>query len=89
MVISCWSLNVANPVPGVVEGNPASKNYEGGFYSELMLKDLHIAIESAGYKGLKLDFVEKTAEIYEEIVAGKMGKKDFGYVYEFRKNKKD
>lgn len=76
-------------MPGVVEGNPASKNYEGGFYSELMLKDLQIAIESAGYKGLKLDFVEKTAGIYEEIVVEKMGRKDFGYAYEYRKNKKE
>ena len=32
---------------GVLENVPASKNYEGGFASELMLKDLTIAMNAA------------------------------------------
>lgn len=39
----CWSLDTYNPAPGVMENVPASRNYEGGFASELMLKDLSIA----------------------------------------------
>ena len=34
----CWSSEVYNPVPGVIEGIPPSKNYEGGFQSGLMAK---------------------------------------------------
>lgn len=34
----CWSSEVYNPVPGVVEGVPSSRGYEGGFGSALMLK---------------------------------------------------
>lgn len=44
---SCWSSLVYNPVPGVLENVPSSKNYEGGFACELMLKDLNIAVSSA------------------------------------------
>ena len=29
-----------NPVPGVMEGVPASRNYAGGFASKLMVGDL-------------------------------------------------
>ena len=29
----CWSSEVYNPVPGVIEGIPPSNNYEGGFAS--------------------------------------------------------
>ena len=38
-----WVLNVYNPWPGVMEAVPASNDYQGGFKSNLMLKDLHLA----------------------------------------------
>lgn len=47
----CWSSQVYNPCPGVIETVPSSKNYEGGFASELMLKDLGIAIAAAEQSG--------------------------------------
>ncbi len=42
-----WSLEKYNPVPGVMEGVPASNNYQGGFMVDLMLKDLGLAQEAA------------------------------------------
>lgn len=47
----CWTSQVYNPCPGVIETVPSSKNYEGGFASELMLKDLGIAIAAAESSG--------------------------------------
>ena len=38
-----WALNVYNPWPGVMEGVPASRNYEGGFLVNLMTKDLGLS----------------------------------------------
>jgi len=38
-------------VPGIMENVPSSKGYEGGFASELMLKDLGIANEAARIAG--------------------------------------
>lgn len=42
-----WSIEKYNPYPGVMEGVPASKGYEGGFMVDLMLKDLGLAQQAA------------------------------------------
>jgi 3-hydroxyisobutyrate dehydrogenase len=42
-----WALEKYNPVPGIMENSPASKDYAGGFGTDLMLKDLGLAMESA------------------------------------------
>ena len=42
-----WALNVYNPWPGVMEGVPASRGYEGGFLVNLMNKDLGLAFDNA------------------------------------------
>ncbi len=42
-----WPLEVYNPWPGVMPDVPASKNYEGGFLTRLMVKDLGLAMEAA------------------------------------------
>ncbi|BAU74718.1 3-hydroxyisobutyrate dehydrogenase [Metapseudomonas furukawaii] len=43
----CWSSEVNNPFPGVLENAPASRGYSGGFGTDLMLKDLGLATEAA------------------------------------------
>lgn len=40
-----WALQVYNPFPGVMEGVPASNDYQGGFQVGLMFKDLGLAME--------------------------------------------
>ncbi|MFT6914508.1 MAG: 3-hydroxyisobutyrate dehydrogenase [Motiliproteus sp.] len=42
-----WSLEVYNPVPGVQEGAPASNDYKGGFMTDLMCKDLGLAMDAS------------------------------------------
>lgn len=42
-----WSLELYNPWPGVQEGVPASRNYQGGFAVDLMAKDLSLSQEAA------------------------------------------
>ena len=34
----CWSSEVYNPCPGVLDGVPSSNNYQGGFGTALMTK---------------------------------------------------
>ena len=34
----CWSSDTYNPCPGVMEGVPAAREFEGGFATSLMLK---------------------------------------------------
>ncbi|WP_136246821.1 3-hydroxyisobutyrate dehydrogenase [Halomonas borealis] len=42
-----WALDVYNPWPGVMEGSAASRDYQGGFLTDLMAKDLGLAWELA------------------------------------------
>ena len=42
-----WSLERYNPWPGVMENTPASRGYEGGFMTRLMVKDLGLAMALA------------------------------------------
>ena len=42
-----WALEKYNPMPGVMQAAPASKQYAGGFGTDLMLKDLGLAQENA------------------------------------------
>ncbi|AMD00496.1 3-hydroxyisobutyrate dehydrogenase [Halomonas chromatireducens] len=42
-----WALNLYNPWPGVMQGSAASRDYQGGFLTDLMAKDLGLAWELA------------------------------------------
>ena len=42
-----WALEKYNPGPGVMDGTPAGRGYTGGFSTDLMLKDLGLALENA------------------------------------------
>jgi 3-hydroxyisobutyrate dehydrogenase len=46
-----WALNGYNPYPGVMDGVPAARGYEGGFLVDLMLKDLGLALDAAARLG--------------------------------------
>lgn len=43
----CWALTVNCPVPGPVPASPANRDYQPGFATALMLKDLRLAQEAA------------------------------------------
>ncbi len=78
----CWPSEVNNPVAGVVEGSPASRDYEGGFGVSLMKKDLKLAIAAAEEANAKLELASKAEEIYEATEAAHKGK-DFSVVYRY------
>ena len=46
-----WSLEVYNPYPGVMENVPSSNDYKPGFMTNLMLKDLGLAMDAAKQSG--------------------------------------
>ncbi len=75
----CWSLNAYTPLPGVGVESPADRDYQGGFATNLMLKDLRLAMEAA--KGVEATTVlgAKATEIYEAIAEDR-GALDFSSV---------
>ena len=61
----CWPSEVNNPVPGVIEGAPASRGYEGGFGVALANKDLKLALKAWEEHDVQLGLGEHAARIYD------------------------
>ena len=72
-----WSLEVYNPFPGVMEGVPASRNYEGGFLNKLMFKDLGLAKEASESSNSQTPMGDLARELYQELM--EQGLEDFDF----------
>lgn len=76
-----WSLNDYTPAPGIGAKSPADNDYQGGFASALMLKDLKLAMAGAADVHARVPLGEQAEEIYEAFVAAGNGDKDFGAIF--------
>ncbi|KAK5121533.1 hypothetical protein LTR85_005366 [Meristemomyces frigidus] len=80
----CWPSEVNNPVPGVVENSPASKDYKGGFGTTLMLKDLKLALQALVESDIEPMLGGYAKEIYAAAAADEKCKdRDFSVVYRY------
>ena len=61
----CWSMTSYCPVPGVGPQSPSDNDYQGGFATALMLKDLKLAMEAAETSGSSTPLGKHAQEIYE------------------------
>ncbi|KAI3385163.1 hypothetical protein SNEBB_000044 [Seison nebaliae] len=83
----CWSIDTYNPVPGISEIAPASRDYDGGFQNELMHKDLMLANEAANSERCAIPLGSIAFQIYRQLSNNpKYQYKDFSSVYKFLKN---
>lgn len=64
-----WSMTSYCPVPGVGPQSPSDNDYQGGFASALMLKDLRLAMEAAQTAGATTELGKHAQEIYEKFAA--------------------
>mmetsp|Transcript_3520 Transcript_3520/g.4698 ORF Transcript_3520/g.4698 Transcript_3520/m.4698 type:complete len:316 (+) Transcript_3520:34-981(+) len=83
-----WCIDTYNPRPGLLENVPAANNYEGGFAVGLIKKDMVLALEAAHNVKAQTDMLEKSLQYYLDLEKAGLGKKDFGYVFQYiMKNK--
>jgi 3-hydroxyisobutyrate dehydrogenase len=75
-----WSLEKYNPWPGVMENVPASREYEGGFGVDLMLKDLGLAMEAAMASKSATLLGGVARNLYAMHSGRGQGKKDFSSI---------
>ena len=75
-----WSLEVYNPFPGVMEGVPASRNYEGGFLNKLMFKDLGLAKEASESSNSQTPMGNLARELYQELMEQGLEDLDFSSI---------
>ncbi|MBV1877276.1 MAG: 3-hydroxyisobutyrate dehydrogenase [Pseudomonadales bacterium] len=75
-----WALEVYNPYPGVMDNVPASKDYEGGFLVDLMIKDLGLAMEAALQQGASVPLGSLARNLYINHGKAGYGRKDFSSI---------
>ncbi len=77
----CWSMTAYCPVPGPVPTSPANRDWQPGFASALMLKDLTLAQQAASAVGAATPLGSAAAAVYGEMVEDGDGGRDFSYAY--------
>ena len=76
----CWSMTSYCPVPGPVPTSPANNNYQPGFSSALMLKDLRLSQEASKITNTGTPLGAHSTEIYEKMEEGGYDNLDFSGV---------
>jgi 3-hydroxyisobutyrate dehydrogenase len=75
-----WSMTSYCPVPGVGPQSPADNDYQGGFATALMLKDLNLALEAAASVDADTPMGKCAAELYEAFDKAGKGGLDFSAI---------
>lgn len=75
-----WSLEVYNPYPGVMDGSPASNDYQPGFMVDLMVKDLGLAMEIAEQSGIDNHMGQLAKKLYGAHQEAGNGQRDFSSI---------
>lgn len=76
----CWSSEINNPYPDVLENVPASRGYSGGFGSDLMLKDLGLATEAARLAKQPVMMGAAAQQLYQAFSLQGHGNLDFSAI---------
>ena len=72
-----WSMTSYCPVPGVGPETAADRDYEGGFATALMLKDMKLAMEAAKEVGAYTPMGGEAEELYQRFADRGGAGKDF------------
>jgi 3-hydroxyisobutyrate dehydrogenase len=75
-----WSMTTYCPVPGVGPETPADRDYEGGFATALMLKDLKLAMGAAQDVGASVPMGASAESFYQAFANMGAGGKDFSAI---------
>ncbi|MAM61182.1 3-hydroxyisobutyrate dehydrogenase [Maritimibacter sp. UBA3975] len=71
---SSWSMNTYCPAPGVGPQSPSDNGYKPGFASDLMLKDLRLAMQAAESADADTPIGQAAMELYAQFVEAEDGK---------------
>jgi 3-hydroxyisobutyrate dehydrogenase len=83
----CWSLTSYCPWPGPVPAAPSNRNYEGGFATAMMLKDLKLAQDAAAKAGAATPMGAQAEGLYALFDRLGAGGKDFSAILHLLRGK--
>ena len=76
----CWALTSYCPVPGPVPGAPSNRDYQAGFATDLMLKDVTLATEAAAAAGASTVLGPAARDAFAALSRLGLGGKDFSII---------
>lgn len=76
----CWSSDVCNPWPGISANAPAGRGYTDGFATQLMLKDIGLAIEAAGQAKQPILLGGLVQQMYQQLCMQGNAQLDFSSI---------
>jgi 3-hydroxyisobutyrate dehydrogenase len=80
-----WVMEHAHPVPGIKPNSASSRGYTPGFMTDLMAKDLALAVNAAREKRVPVVVAPAAQQLYRLASSHGHGRRDFSAVYEFLK----
>ncbi|GGB61685.1 3-hydroxyisobutyrate dehydrogenase [Shewanella inventionis] len=83
-----WTLEKYNPCPGVMENVPSSKDYQGGFMVDLMVKDLGLSQQAALASNSSTPMGSLARSLYVNHARQGNGSRDFSSIFEQFSKKK-
>src|SRR5438132_1758155 len=84
-----WVMEHMHPVPGIVDDAASSRQYTPGFMTDLMAKDLGLAVSAARDKRVPVVVAPAAQQLYRMASSHGLGRKDFSAVYQFLKPSSD
>ena len=84
-----WVMEHMHPVPGIVDSAASSRQYAPGFMTDLMAKDLALAVNAAREKRIPVAVAAAAQQLYRMASSHGLGREDFSAVYKFLKPSSD
>jgi 3-hydroxyisobutyrate dehydrogenase len=84
-----WVMEHMHPVPGIVDSAASSRQYAPGFMTDLMAKDLALAVNAAREKRVPVAVAAVAQQLYRMASSHGLGREDFSAVYKFLKPSSD
>jgi 3-hydroxyisobutyrate dehydrogenase len=84
-----WVMEHMHPVPGIVETAASSRQYAPGFMTDLMAKDLGLAVNAAREKRVPVAVAPAAQQLYRMASSHGLGREDCSSIYKFLKPSSD
>jgi len=84
-----WVMEAMHPVPGLVPRAASSNGYAPGFMTDLMCKDVGLAVDAARARRIPMFVAPAAQQVYRLASSHGLGRQDFTSVYTFLKPSSD
>jgi len=82
----CWSLTNYCPAPGPVPSAPSNRDYQAGFTTAMMLKDLKLAQQATRAADAVTPLGAEAAALFQLAHNSGLGHKDFSVIFRIIRN---